>query len=331
MPEKIAILTINNPSYESAEKLEKYLKNFSVEIFKKDRDFKKLDDILPHLWSKFDAIVCILAIGAVVRKIAPYLKDKSSDPAILVINLDLTRIIPLLSGHLGGANELASFLEKNIPNCINFITTATDQKNVLAFEILAKKRGWRIENLKALANISNRLLNNQKVGVFTCKAIFKSIEKQKNLYLINDPKELDKNCVIIYPGIKSKNLTMIPKVSLGIGCNKNTTKDEIQKAFFSFLDKFNLKIEDIKTLSSFEAKSEEIGLLEFAKEYNFDIIFYKKDEINSVETILSKSKATEFFEIKGVAEPSAILSSHYKELVFKKEIYNKKITIAGAI
>ncbi|MEO1953788.1 MAG: cobalamin biosynthesis protein CbiG, partial [Campylobacterales bacterium] len=138
---KIAIVTINQPSLDSACNLVPYLSEHQVDIYGK-RDlkhnlnflhtYKKLDDILPSAWANYDAIICILAMGAVVRKIAPLLQDKSSDPAVLVINLALDKIVPLLSGHLGGANELADTLVSKLPNAINFISTATDQTNTLA-------------------------------------------------------------------------------------------------------------------------------------------------------------------------------------------------------
>jgi len=146
MSNKIAIVTINTPSLNSAKRLLPYLKEYKVDVFAKDEfiRYKKLDDILPSLWQEYDAVIMIVALGAVVRKIAPYLKDKSTDPAILVVNLELTRVIPLLSGHLGGANELANKLANRLPKCINFITTATDQTNTIAFDMLAKKRGWQI-------------------------------------------------------------------------------------------------------------------------------------------------------------------------------------------
>ena len=337
---KIAIVTINKPSFESAKKLEAYLENVDIYISKKtpiDEELKtnyivfdKLDDILPAAWKSYDAIICILAIGAVVRKIAPLLKDKASDPAILVINLALDKIVPLLSGHLGGANELANTLALKLPNAINFISTATDQTKTIAFEMVAKKYNWQIINLKSLANISNRLLNKQSVKVATFKGIFETI-KEKNLELI-DFENIDENSVIISPfEYEVKNLHLKPKLFLGIGCNRGTSLKEIEEALFIFLEKFKLNIEQIENIGSFDAKSDEIGLLEFAKKYEFDIKFFSKDSINSICTDLSKSKATQFFGLKGVAEPSAILLSKFNELIIKKEVYNKKITIAGAI
>jgi len=336
---KIAIVTINQPSLDSACNLVPYLSEHQVDVYgKKDlkhnldflHTYKKLDDILPSAWANYDAIICILAIGAVVRKIAPLLQDKSSDPAVLVINLALDKIVPLLSGHLGGANELADTLVSKLPNAINFISTATDQTNTLAFEMEAKKNGWKIENLKALANISNRLLNKQVVNVATYKSLFDKLSKKENLQLI-DFKDEDENTVVISPIHKSKNLLLKPKVFIGIGCNRDTSKEMIQKAVDEFLEKYNLTLEDIALFASFDAKSDEVGLLEFIKENDLDITFYKKDAINSLENEFSPSASTKFFGLKGVAEPSAILASKYKELIIKKEVYFKSITIAGAI
>ncbi len=336
---KIAIVTINQPSLNSACKLFPYLKEYEVDVYgKKDLThnleelilYKKLDDILVPAWKGYDAIICILAMGAVVRKIAPLLEDKATDPAVIVINLALDKIVPLLSGHLGGANELADNIANALPNCVNFISTATDQTNTLAFEMLAKKNDWKIENLKALAKISNRLLNKQMVKVATYRTVFENISTRDNLELVGFD-NIDLDTVVISPTVHSESLTLRPKVYLGIGCNRDTTFEEIEESVQLFLEKYNLTMQDVKNIASFEAKADEVGLLEFAKKYSFDIQFYEKGAINALENEFSKSASTKFFGLKGVAEPSAILGSKYKELIIKKEVYNQKITIAGAI
>ena len=336
---KIAIVTINQPSLNSACRLVPHLSEHKVDVYGKTElshtldklhTYKKLDDILAPAWKGYDAIIAILAMGAVVRKIAPLLEDKSTDPAVLVINLALDRVVPLLSGHLGGANELADTLAERLPNCLNFISTATDQTKTLAFEMLAKKNEWKIENLKALARVSNRLLNKQPVKVATYKSIFKSIPNKENLTLV-DFDSLDLETVVIDPVISSKCLTFRPKVYLGIGCNRDTPLSEIEEAVEQFLETNRLKLEDVENIASFEAKSDEVGLLEFAKKHNFQIQFYEKDAINALENEFSNSASTKFFGLKGVAEPSAVLASIYKELLFKKEVYFKSVTVAGAI
>ena len=334
---KIAIVTINQPSLTAACNLVPYLYDYQVDVFgKKDLThnlenlnlYDKIDDIMAPAWEGYDAIICILAIGAVVRKIAPFLKDKSSDPAVIVVNLKLDKIVPLLSGHLGGANELSDIIASRIPSCQNFVSTATDQTNTLAFEMFAKKNDLEIHNLKELALISNSLLNKKEVEVLTYDSIFQTIPNKENLKLV---KEQSSNlCVNITP-FDSPLLTFKPKVFLGIGCNRNTTFEEIKNAVFSFLQKHKLKIEQIQNIASYEAKADEVGLLEFAKEYNFDIKFFHEAEINALQGNFSTSQATKFFGVKGVSEPSSILVSKYKELIIPKEVYENKITIAGAI
>ena len=336
---KIALISINQPSLDSACRLFPYLQEHQVDVYgKKDlkhnleelKLYKKLDDILIPSWKMYDAIVCILAMGAVVRKIAPLLEDKATDPAVIVINLGLDKIVPLLSGHLGGANALANNIANSLPNCINFISTATDQTNTLAFEMLAKKNAWQIENLKALARVSNRLLNKQIVKVATYKSVFNTIPNRENLELVNF-ENLDLDTVVIDPIICSKSLTFRPKVYLGIGCNRDTPLGKIEEAIEKFLEMHQLTINEIKNIGSFQAKADEVGLLEFAKKYSFDIQFYKKESINALKNEFSKSASTKFFGLKGVAEPSAILGSKYKELIIKKEVYFGSITVAGAI
>ncbi len=336
---KIAVVTINQPSLNSACKLLPYLSEHEVDVYgKKDLNhnleklhlYKKLDDILVPAWKSYDAIVCILAMGAVVRKISPLLEDKATDPAVIVMNLALDKIVPLLSGHLGGANELADEIADSLPNCVNFISTATDQTKTLAFEMLAKKNGWEIANLKALAKVSNRLLNKQAVKVATYENVFESIPNKENLERVGFD-DLDLDTVVIAPHILSKSLTLRPKVYLGVGCNRDTSLKEIEQGVLAFLSTHGLTIKDVASLASFEAKADEVGLLSFAKKYKLAIEFYKKDAINALENEFSKSASTKFFGLKGVAEPSAVLNSEYKELILKKEVYFKSVTVAGAI
>jgi len=336
---KIALVTINQPSLDAACKLYPYLSEYQVDVYgKKDLThnleelilYKKLDDILVPAWEKYDAIVCILAMGAVVRKIAPLLKDKSTDPAVIVINLALDKIVPLLSGHLGGANELADNIANALPNCLNFISTATDQTKTLAFEMLAKKNGWQIENLKALARVSNRLLNKQAVKVATYPALYESIPNRDNLELVGF-ENIDLDTVVISPIVTTDALLLRPKVTLGIGCNRDTAQEEIEQAVEQFLTTHKLTMSDIKKIGSFEAKADEVGLLAFATKYDLEIEFYGKDAINALENSFSKSASTKFFGLKGVAEPSAVLGSEYGELIMGKEVYFKSVTVAGAV
>lgn len=332
---KIAIISINQPSYQSALRLSTYLGEHEVDIYAKEKTdscllYEKVDDIFKDAWSVYDAFICIMATGIVVRKIAPFLQNKAHDPAVLVMSIDLLKVMPLLSGHLGGANELGTLISKRIQGCINFVTTATDQMNVFAFDMFSKKHEMCIENLDKLANISNRLINQKRVKVATYDAVYQNIETTKNLERVSF-EELDENSVLISPFGEVEQLHLKPLLFLGIGCNRGTTCDEIEEAFNTFLQKHKLHKEQIKSIASYEAKKDEQGLLEFASKHHFEICFFNEKDINSLEGEFSPSQAQKFFNLKGVAEPSSILISTFKELILPKEVYNKKITIAGAI
>jgi cobalt-precorrin 5A hydrolase len=339
----IAIVTINNPSLESATKLLEYLTNHKVFIYNKTLQntpsyikFDKLDDILSEVW-QYDAIIFLLATGAVIRKIAPFLTDKANDPAVLIVSLDLKKVIPLLSGHLGGANELANELCSKIPNAINFVTTASDQLDRFAFDNFAKDNDFSISNLSSLAKISNAILNKEKIAIISYESIFELIKNYKgykeenfDFYLIDEevPKNLKK--VYITPQrLNNDDLQLHPKIVLGMGMNRDTKLEEITKNVRRFCFEHSLEFSDILSLASFEAKNDEIFFLEFAKQNNLKIDFFNKEDINSLQNNFSKSMATKFFGIKGVAEPASLLASKYKTLFLNKRIYGNT-TIAAS-
>ena len=341
---KIAIITINKPSVDSAKKLANVLNDKQIDIYTNNKTksiinekdiigYEKLDDILKIVFKKYDVIIFILAIGAVVRKIAPFIKSKKIDPAVIVINLRLNRVIPLLSGHLGGANKLSNEICSKIDDCINFITTASDQVKKFAFDIWAKENGFKIYNLKNLANIQNRILNNQIIKIITYKEIFDAIKKDYFEFVdIKKNYKCDTNSVIISENFFDNNCLQIQiPLSIGIGCNKNIEKNLIQEAFNEFKKKYNLNKCYFK-FASFEAKKNEKGLLEFIKENNFKIDFFTKDEINGLKNFsFSHSIATKFFQISGVAEPVGLLNSSFAKSFIKKEKFFKSITISAYI
>ena len=347
---KIAIATINDPSLNAAKKLLPHLAEHECHVFNKSQEsselgaefhvFKKVDDIIPTAWAEFDAIIFIMATGAVIRKIAPYLKDKATDPAVLIMTLDLKRVIPLLSGHLGGANELASLLTKRIDGCVNFVTTASDQIKVLAFDMFAKKRKYTISNLKSLAEVSNAIINKKQVQVVTYPCMIELVKafegyKEENFVFIS-PDDLenfrdDIPTVYITPQkLSNTSLQIHPQeISLGLGMNRDTPKEEIANAVKRFCYEHGLELSQVSKLASFTAKSDEVGLLEYAKESQKELEFFDEEAINALTEEFSPSQATKFFNIKGVAEPAALLASKNRTLFLSKRIYGG-VTVGAA-
>lgn len=127
------------------------------------------ESVLKWTESRFsadDGILFVGACGIAVRSIAPYVASKKSDPAVLVIDECGKFVISLLSGHLGGANELA-LTASEILNAQAVVTTATDLHERFAVDIFAKKNGCDIMNMTAAKEVSAAVLAGEKVGFYS--------------------------------------------------------------------------------------------------------------------------------------------------------------------
>lgn len=340
--QKVAVVSINTPGFDASLRVQKaILPAFETKLFYKEGfgsggvGFGSLDEVMDEIWG-FDIILFFLATGIVVRKIAPRLVSKTSDPAVLVADFGMSGVVPLISGHIGGANEFAEYLCEKFDGCKAFITTATDQTGSFAFDMYAKKMGFGIENISALAALSNAMINGSKVIVSSYPSIIEELKKliKKESVEYKSPDEplyFEYPTVVVSPFAPSSQALRlkIQKISIGVGMNRGTSAREIEEALEAFLDEHGLQRAQIESLCSFEAKSDEAGLLEFCKKSQIELKFFKKEDINMLQNEFSPSRASEFFGIKGVAEPSAVLGSKYKELFIKKRVFGG-ITIAAA-
>lgn len=185
-------------------------------------------------FQKYDSLVCIMATGIVVRILAPLIVHKTSDPAVVVLDQKGKHAISLLSGHLGGANDLAREMAA-ISGGEAVITTATDVAGELSFDTFAKKYDMAIENIGQLKYISGALLSGKKVNVFTDKNVEKLypelIEEQKrgsiHIFSLSEFCKVYKNNITATENIKSDTAegTAIPAVVIdeGFALDTNST------------------------------------------------------------------------------------------------------------
>jgi cobalt-precorrin 5A hydrolase len=125
----------------------------------------KVGDLVPALFAAFDAIVCIVSLGAIVRLIAPHLKSKETDPAVVVLDEAGKFVIPVLSGHLGGANELAGQIAMAI-GATPVLTTASDARETIGVDILGRELGWTYEAThEELVYSSAAMVNDEPVAL----------------------------------------------------------------------------------------------------------------------------------------------------------------------
>lgn len=125
----------------------------------------KVGDQVPALFAAFDGIVCIISLGAVVRLIAPHLKNKESDPAVIVVDEAGKFVIPVLSGHLGGANQLAGHLATAL-GAQAVLTTASDARETIAVDLLGRELGWTFEATHdEIVRCSAAMVNDEPVAL----------------------------------------------------------------------------------------------------------------------------------------------------------------------
>ena len=127
---------------------------------------QKLKDFIPTIFNKYRYIVFIMATGIVVRTIAPLIQSKFQDPAVIVTDEKGTNVISLLSGHMGGANEMALYISHLIESN-PVITTATDVNNKSSLDMIAKRLDGYIENFRDnVLKVNSMIVNNKPVGLF---------------------------------------------------------------------------------------------------------------------------------------------------------------------
>ncbi|NVO00199.1 MAG: cobalt-precorrin 5A hydrolase [Geobacteraceae bacterium] len=301
-----------------------------------------LGALFERLWPEVGGFICIMATGIVVRKIAPYLRGKDVDPAVVVMDDAGKFSISLLSGHLGGANELAERCAF-VTGARAVITTATDANGLPSFDMLAKENGWAIEDLSRVKVLNSLLIDDEKIAVVDDTGLVRSFfhgqgrlqfhesfvaglrsEAKGFLFVTNS---------IIPPQLRSESLLVLrPKnLVLGIGCNSGTSADEIEGVVISNLKRLFLSSASIALVASAEAKSREPGLIEAAERFGVPFICYPSEELNSVESPTPPSAyVMAAIGATGVAEPAALLASGRGELILKK-IKSGNVTLAIAV
>lgn len=300
-----------------------------------------LKSTVAEIWKQYDGLVLIMATGIVVRMIAPLLESKESDPAVVVMDDCGAFAISLLSGHLGGANQLAercAFVSGARP----VITTATDVNDLPSFDLLAKEQGWLIDDISQVKHLNTLLLDDREIaivdpsGVTRCwlhgrgrisfyDTFAEAVRSQAHgfLFVTNrhlPPQTLPNNLLILRP----RNLI------LGIGCNRGTPADEIEDFVSGQLKRIFLSTKSICCIASAVAKSNETGLLEYAARLGVPLKCYASQELNQVPFPSPPSAhALAAVGSAGVAEPAAILASGGNRLLLKK-VKSENVTLAVA-
>ena len=317
-----AIFYITNNGLRLAESLKR--------LYHDTRILKFNSEVIYELWSECKNLIFIMAAGIVVRTIAPLIKGKRTDPAVVVLDEKGEYAISLLGGHLGGANKIA----KEIADFLGgraVITTASDVNNLPVIDLWARENNLVVENWDLLPKIGTLLLNKGFLKVYADIGIKLTDKLQKT----DNPETADilitnKNNLFAHTPI---HLYLRPKnLIIGIGCNSGTSADEIEDAVKSILAENNLSFLSVYSIATIDKKSSEPGLIAFTEKYGFKVKTFTSNELNNVEGVVKSEAAFKATGAKAVAEPAALLASGAKKLLVPKQrIGNVTIAVAESV
>lgn len=290
-----------------------------------------------------DGIIFVGACGIAVRSIAPYIKSKKTDPAVLVADECGKYVISLLSGHLGGANELGEKAAK-ILDAVPVVTTATDLHGRFAVDVFAKKNSCSILHMEAAKEMSAALLAGEKVGFYTdfpfegeipeglvlCGRFGEPLNEEPGL--TNEKPRIGVS-VSIYKDRHPfpSTVSVVPRIlALGIGCKKGKSKESLLEAVGTCLEELGIFREAVECFASIILKKEEKGIQAMAENYGVPFYVFTEEELRHVPGEFTASGFVEsVVGVENVCERSAVLASRQGELIQKK-VCRDGVTTAAA-
>lgn len=346
---KIAVLAITKNGIDMSLRIKEHFSDFEIFAPVKFSDNngkiqwydESTTQKIVDLFKSNDGIVCLFSLGAVIRLLAPHIKDKKTDPAVIVIDDNANFVISVLSGHLGGANELSNEIAEKIGST-PVITTAADVNKTIAVDLVGKEFGWKIDDDSNVTRISAFMVNKEKIGIFQnigkkewWKGKFpenitffsniedlKASESKGYLMITND--QIDDESVL-----KNSVVYRVPDLVVGIGLHWDTSKETILNGVNETLKKFELKQKQIARFVSIKKEKDVIGLIELGREMNIPIEYIDREELATI-TAPNPSETVQAFEGTASVSEAAAIKSSKGELIVEKQKFPPNLTVAIA-
>ena len=334
---KIAILSVSDTGKNLALKLKEKLDQDST-IIRSDLYHKNVKKNFKLIFNEYDVVVAIMASGILIRSIAPLIKSKTSDPAVINIDDNGKFVISTLSGHLGGANKLTEKIAGLI-NAQPVITTSTDVNKKLGVDVIARDLYLTIDNTSEILYFNKAVLNDSEINIIVNpNGDFDYLFE----YLNNTPLKINVsiefsskiNTDEIHLHYDNHKIIMKEKkLIVGVGCRRGKSFEEIYNGFKKSLKELNISQSRVNGISSAEIKKDEKGILDLALKLDLSVNFVEMDKLKLFESddIQKSEFVRSKFGIDGVCEPSALITAGAdSKLIYKKTSYDG-VTIAVAV
>ncbi len=283
--------------------------------------FSSLAKALAPVWDHYDAHYFVMATGIVVRTIAPLLQDKTKDPAVVCGDEGGNFVISLVSGHIGGANELAAVLSE-ILEARPVITTATDVNQVPGIDVIARDLNLFIENKAAIKHVSMAFINKEPVPVHDP---FGRVTPLLPEALVEDPSGFTHEKTGVWVDYKvcdlpKKVLVLRPKMLVaGMGCRRGVSRKDLENHLRQVFHAQGFSLNSLAKIVSVDLKADEPGLLELARTLHVPIEFYTRDQLDQVKNVPNpSSRVNKHIGVDSVCEAAAILATGQTTLLTPK-------------
>jgi cobalt-precorrin 5A hydrolase len=303
-----------------------------------DLTFSRLSEAFREAFAQGENLVCIMAAGIVVRGIASYLKGKDTDPAVVVVDEAGRFAVSLLSGHLGGANDLARRVAEVLGGTA-VITTATDVQGLPALDVLAVAQGLTIENLAGVRPIHMALLEGRPVRVVDPQGfLYDELSAYPELFSFEP--DLDRALTgsgpAVYVGFRERDwppewLRLRPRnLVAGMGCHKGTPGEELVDFIKVTFQQAGLSLLSLKALATIEAKKGEPGLRMAARSLGVEFLWFTATELEDIPVPNPSPAVVRHMKVASVSEAAALKAGGVELIVTKQKAPNATLAVARA-
>jgi len=337
---KTAVIAITKHGSAIARKLEgdrfisaKFRTDEPAEYFE-----KPIKDLTAEIWPRYEALVYVVSLGAVVRTIAPFLKDKHVDPAVIVVDDKAQYAISVLSGHVGGANELTEKIAQAL-GAKAVITTASDVGKTIPVDILGRELGWTTEHDENITKVSASVVNEERIafvqetGEKTWWKRETPLPRNITVTSLEDAKNFKAVLLVtdrlIEDPILERAVIYRPKsLVLGIGCDRGITCDQIEEFVQVTLREHRLSFKCVRNVATVDVKQDEVGLQEFCAKHKLELACYPSDRLREIKAPNPSATVEKYVGTPGVSEPAAMLSSGGDLIVPKQKTSMMTLAVA---
>jgi cobalt-precorrin 5A hydrolase len=345
---RVAVLTLTREGKALGKRIAEALGEAEVDLYASPRHSGggiqeirgSLKDFVGALFKEYDALVFVMATGIVVRSLAGHIRDKRADPAVVVLDEKGEHVISLLSGHVGKANRLAREIASRI-GARPVITTSTDVQGLPCVEDLAEAGRLKIEDFSKVKAVNAAIANGEQVAVFTDAPRFLDLPLPPSMPVVSldDPPSVGEQYgawILVTnrelpPPLPLPGVILRPKnLVVGVGARKGVSKEKVLTALRKALGKAGLSPHSLRVLATIDAKAEEVGIREAARELRLPLKILPASEIRKVEDRYGSSETVRnAVGVGAVCEPAAVLAGKRARLLQGKFKYGG-VTIAIA-